>query len=113
MNQPKRNKVKKLFIFLYILILLSFPIYAVAQSYSPIQIYFFYSEDCQPCQTLLQSYLPTLKTMVPNLEVKTFDVGTPAYYEALAELEKKFDRSGREPPVVFVCDQMLSGEMEI
>jgi glutaredoxin len=51
--------------------------------------------------------------MVPNLEVKTFDVGNPAYYEALAKLEKKFGRSGSELPIVFVGDQMLSGEMEI
>ena len=113
MNQPKRTKVKKLFISLYLLILLSLPIYTLAQSPSSIQIYFFYAEDCQPCQTILQSYLPTLKAMVPNLEVKTFDVGNPAYYEALAKLEKKFGRSGRELPVVFVGDQMLSGEMQI
>jgi glutaredoxin len=51
--------------------------------------------------------------MVPTLEVKTFDVGNPAYYEALAKLEKKFGRSTSELPVVFVGDQMLSGEMEI
>jgi thiol-disulfide isomerase/thioredoxin len=105
--------MKKLFISLCILILFSFPSYTAAQNPSSIQIYFFYAEDCQPCQVLLQSYLPTLKTMVPTLEVKTFDVGNPAYYEALAKLEKKFGRPGRELPVVFVGDQMLSGEMEI
>jgi thiol-disulfide isomerase/thioredoxin len=51
--------------------------------------------------------------MVPNLEVKTFDVGNPVYYEALAKLEKRFGRTGNELPIVFVGDQMLSGEMEI
>jgi thiol-disulfide isomerase/thioredoxin len=51
--------------------------------------------------------------MVPTLEIKTFDVGNPAYYEALAKLEKKFGRSGSELPVVFAGDQMLSGEMEV
>jgi thiol-disulfide isomerase/thioredoxin len=105
--------VKKLFISLLILILHSLPVHTVAQDPSSIQIYFFYAQDCQPCQTILQSYLPTLKTMVPNLEVKTFDLGNPAYYEALAKLEKKFGRSGSELPVVFVGDQMLSGEMEV
>jgi len=113
MNQSDRTKVKKGFIFFYILILLSLPIYTLAQSPSSIQIYFFYAEDCQPCQTILQSYLPTLKTMVSTLEVKTFDVGNPAYYEALAKLEKKFGRAGGGLPVVFVGDQMLAGEMEI
>jgi thiol-disulfide isomerase/thioredoxin len=105
--------VKKLLIFLSMLALFHPPIEGKAQSPSSIQIYFFYAEDCQPCQTILQDYLPTLKTMVPTLEVKTFDVGNPAYYEALAKLEKKFDRTGNELPVVFVGDQMLAGEMEI
>jgi len=104
--------VKSRLISLCFFILLSFPVHAVAQP-SAIRIYFFYTEDCQPCQTILQDYLPTLKTMVPTLEVKRFDVGNPAYYEALAKLEKKFGRSGSELPVVFVGDQMLSGEMEV
>jgi thiol-disulfide isomerase/thioredoxin len=105
--------VKNLSISLYLFILLFFPTYTVAQPPSSVQIYFFYAQDCQSCQTILQSYLPTLKTMVPNLEVKTFDLGNPAYYETLAKLEKKFGRSGSELPVVFVGDQMLSGEMEV
>ena len=113
LNQPKRTKVKKLLISLYLLILLSFPIYTVAQTPPLIQIYFFYAEDCQPCQVILQSYLPTLKTMFSTLELKTFDVGNPAYYEALVKLEKKFGHTGNELPIVFVGDQMLSGEMEI
>ena len=105
--------MKKLFVSLYILSILSIPIYTSAQSPSSIQIYFFYTEDCQPCQVILQSYLPTLKTMFPTLEVKTFDVGNPTYYEALTKLEKKFGRTGDELPIVFVGDQMLSGEMEV
>jgi thiol-disulfide isomerase/thioredoxin len=105
--------VKNLLISFCILILLSFPIYASSQSPSSIQIYFFYTEDCQPCQVILRSYLPTLKTMFPTLEVKTFDVGNPIYYEALTKLEKKFGRTGDELPIVFVGDQILSGEMEV
>jgi thiol-disulfide isomerase/thioredoxin len=80
---------------------------------SSVQIYFFYTEDCQSCQVILQSYLPTLKTMIPTLEVKTFDVSHPAYYEALTKLEKKAGRAGGELPTVFVGNQMLSGETEI
>jgi thiol-disulfide isomerase/thioredoxin len=113
MSQSKRIRVKKFSTFLCILIVFFFPIYTAAQSPSSIPIYFFYSEDCQPCLTILQNYLPTLKTMVPTLAVKSFDVGNPAYYEALTKLEKKFGRSGSELPVVFAGDQMLSGEMEI
>jgi thiol-disulfide isomerase/thioredoxin len=105
--------VRKLLIFVFIFTLFSFPAHEVAQPSSSIQIYFFYAQDCQPCQTILQDYLPTLKTMVPALDVKTVDVGNPDYYEALVKLEEKFGRSGSELPVVFIGDQMLSGEMEI
>jgi thiol-disulfide isomerase/thioredoxin len=105
--------VTKLFISFFIFILFSFPAYGIAQPPSSIQIYFFYTEDCQSCQVILQSYLPTLKTMVPTLEVKAFDIGNPAYYEALTKLEKKFGRTGSELPVILVGDQILSGEMEI
>ena len=105
--------MKTLAVVLFCTLLFSFPILGEAQSPPSVQIYFFYAEDCQPCQVILQSYLPTLKTMIPTLEVKTFDAGNPAYYEALTKLEKKFGRAGGELPVVFVGDQMLSGEMEI
>jgi thiol-disulfide isomerase/thioredoxin len=77
------------------------------------QIYYFYGEDCQPCQIILQSYLPSLKTIFPSLEIKTFDVGNPAYYEGLSKLEKKYGRTGSELPVLFIGDQILSGEQEI
>ncbi len=105
--------VKKLFTSLFIFVLLSLPTYGIAQPPSSIQIYFFYAEDCQPCQVILQSYLPSLKSMFPALEIKTFDVGNPANYEALATLEKNFKRRGEELPIVFIGDRLLSGEMEI
>ena len=113
MSQPKRTTVRKLFTSLFTFILFSLPIYGIAQPSPSIQIYFFYAEDCQPCQVILQGYLPTLKTMFPTLEIKTFDVGNSTYYEALTKLEKKFGRIGNELPIVFIGDQMLSGEMEI
>lgn len=105
--------MRKLFTPFFILILLFLPFCAFAQSPSSIQIYFFYAEDCQPCQVILQSYLPTLKSMFPSLEIKTFDVGNSANYEALGTLEKRFKRRGEELPVVFIGDHLLSGEMEI
>lgn len=76
-------------------------------------LYFFYTENCEPCQIILQSYLPTLKATFPSLEIKTFDVSNPSYYEALAQLEKRFNRRENELPVLFVGDHLLSGEMEI
>jgi glutaredoxin len=51
--------------------------------------------------------------MYPFLDIKTFDLANPTYYEALAKLEKKFNRRGNELPVIFIGDQMLSGEREV
>ncbi len=108
----KWSNVKKLFTFLFTLAHLSLPAYGITQP-SSIPVYYFYAEDCQPCQVILQNYLPTLKSMFPSLEIKTFDVGNPAYYEALGTLEKKFKRKGEELPVVLIGDHLLSGETEI
>lgn len=111
---PERGVMRRLSVFLFCLALFYWPIHGMAQPpSSSVQIYFFYTEDCQSCQVILQSYLPTLKTMIPTLEVKTFDVSRPAYYEALTKLEKKAGRAGGELPTVFIGDQMLSGETEI
>ena len=84
-----------------------------AQQSPSIQMYLFYADDCPSCQAILQSYVPTLKSMYPFLEIKTFDLASPAYYEALAKLEQKYNRRGSELPVIFIGDQMLSGEQEV
>jgi len=105
--------VKKWMTIFFCLFLLSLTPLAQAQPSSPIQIYLFYAEECPNCQAILQSYVPTIKAMYPFLEIKTFDLANPAYYEALAKLEKKFNRRGGELPVIFIGDQMLSGEREV
>ena len=112
-SREKKIDVKKFLTPFFLFALFSLPIYGMSQPPSSIQIYFFHTEDCQPCHVILQSYLPTLKAMFPALEVKTFDVGNPAYYEAMSKLEKKFGRTGNELPIIFIGNQMLSGEMEI
>ena len=98
---------------LSIFILFFLPAHGTGQPSSSIQIYCFYAEDCPPCGGILQGYLPGLKSTYPFLEIQTFDVGDPAYYEALSRLEKKFNRRGSELPVLFIGDQVLSGEKEI
>lgn len=40
--------------------------------------------------------------MFPSLEIKTYDVGNPSFYEALARIEKRFGLEGSELPVVFI-----------
>ncbi|MEW6377322.1 MAG: hypothetical protein AB1502_16215 [Thermodesulfobacteriota bacterium] len=93
----------------------SLPPQSVAVHAQPgkIDLYFFYAEDCQPCQVILRGYLPSLKTLYPSLEIKTFDIGNPAYYEAFSKLEKRFGQTKNELPVVFIGNHLLSGEMEI
>ena len=87
--------------------------WAQAQQPSSIPIYIFYAEDCPSCNAILQSYIPTLKSMYPFLEIKTFDIANPAYYEALTKLEQKYNRRGAELPVIFIGNQMLTGEREV
>ena len=76
-------------------------------------MYIFYADDCPNCQAILQSYVPTLKSQYPFLDIKTFELGDASNYEALAKLEKRFNRRGQELPVIFIGDQMLSGDQEI
>ncbi len=103
-----RNWVAIFFCLLFLL-----PSGAKAQQIPTIPIYLFYADDCPNCHAILQGYVPTLKSMYPFLEIKTFDIGNPSYYEALAKLEKKFNRRGEELPIIFIGDQMLSGEREV
>jgi len=105
--------MKKRMIVLCCMLLLSLSVHAAGQQAPSIQMYIFYAEDCPNCQAILQSYVPTLKSMYPFLDIKTFDLANPSYYEALAKLEKKFNRRGDELPIIFIGDQMLSGEREV
>jgi thiol-disulfide isomerase/thioredoxin len=93
-------------------ILLLAPV-AKAQQPPAIPIYIFYADDCHNCQAILQSYVPKLKSQYPFLEIKTFELGDTSNYEALAKLEKRFNRRGQELPVIFIGDQMLSGDQEV
>ena len=90
----------------------SLPPTAYGQS-GRIDLYFFYAKDCQPCQIILESYLPTLKPVFPSLEIKVFDVADASCFEALSKMEKRLGRKADELPVIFVGDQVLSGESEI
>jgi len=106
--------MKKLKVILCAIGLLFLSVRGEAQQPSTtIPMYIFFAEDCPNCQAILQNYVPTLKSMYPFLEIKTFDLANPAYYEALAKLEKKFNQRGNELPVIFIGDQMLSGEREV
>jgi len=104
------SKVLALLLCLPILLVGTF---ANAQQPPTIPMYIFYADDCLNCQAILQSYVPTLKSQYPFLDIKTFELGDPSNYEALAKLEKGFNRRSQELPVIFIGDQMLSGDQEV
>jgi len=105
--------VSKILVIFASIFFLFLAIQGYPQPSSSVQVYIFYTEECQACGGIIQGYLPSLKSMYPSLEAKTFDVGNPAYYEALVKLEKQFGQAGPELPVAFIGDQILSGEKEI
>jgi hypothetical protein len=109
----KDHSVRVLSLILSIFFLLLLPLEGSPQPSSPVQVYIFHSVECPSCGGIIQGYLPSLKGMYPSLEVKTFEIGNPANYAALVKLEEQFGRTGSELPVVFIGDQVLSGEAEI
>jgi len=112
--RQRRLRMRKLIVLIFgLFILLPSVSGSAQQSPATIPMYIFFADDCPNCQAILQSYVPTLKSMYPFLEIKTFEIGNPAYYEALAKLEKKFHRRGDELPVIFIGDRVLSGDQEI
>ncbi len=105
--------IRKLLVTLFCIAFLSPLAHGNAQQSGSIQVYVFYIDECQACGGILQGYLPALKSMYPFIEVQTFEVGNPPYYEALVKLEQKFGQGGNELPILFIGDQLLSGEKEI
>src|SRR4030042_3251686 len=102
--------MRKLVSLLLGFVFLSLPIYGNAQQVATIQIYLFYAVDCPDCQGILESDVPALKSTYPFLDIKTFDIENPSYYEALSKLEEKYNRRGNELPVIFIGDYLLSGQ---
>ena len=105
--------MKKLIMVISCMAVLFFPVRGEVQPSPTIQIYIFYAEDCPSCHAILQNYVPTLQSQYPFLDIRTFEIGDPAHYASLAKLEEKFNRRGHELPVLFIGDQMLSGDQEI
>ena len=109
----RESMMRKLVSVLLGIVLISLSVRGNAQQVATIQIYLFYAVDCPDCQGILQTYVPALKSNYPFLDIKTFDIANPSYYEALANLEEKFNRRGNELPVIFIGDVLLSGQKEI
>jgi len=104
--------MRKLTLLLFWVIFLGLPNHAHPQPPPAVQVYLFYIKNCESCGGV-QSYLATLQSLYPSLEVKTFDVGDPAHYEILVNLEKQFGRTRNDLPVAFIGNHVLTGEQEI
>ncbi len=105
--------MRDLIIIFFFIVFLTLPDHGNTRIHSPVEVYLFYSKDCLSCEGILRGYLPSLKSLYPSLEVKTFDIANPTHYEALIKLEKQFGRTGDDFPVAFIGDQILAGEQEI
>lgn len=105
--------MRKLLVTLFCIAFLSPLTHGNAQQSGSIQVYVFYIDECQACGGILKGYLPTLKSTYPSLEINTFNIGNPSYYEAMVELETQLGRTGNELPVLIIGNQILSGEQEI
>lgn len=84
-----------------------------AQEPPSLGVFLFHNEECDSCESALQSYLSTLKSTYPFLEVKSFDARDPSNRELLGTFKRKLGRTEDELPVAFVEDHVLSGEKEI
>ncbi len=105
--------MRRLIFLLFSFVFLFLPDRGNSQPAHTIQIYLFYAVDCPECQGILQKFVPGLKSSYPFLDIQTFDIENPAYYEALTRLEEKFNRRGNELPVLLIGDHLLSGQKEI
>jgi len=105
--------VRRSTIFACFVFVVFFSINAGAQQPPSLRILFFHAEECDSCESALQSYLSTLKSTYPFVEIESLDVRNPSNRELLGTLEKKLGRKGDDLPVAFVEDHVLSGEKEI
>lgn len=77
-----------------------------------VQLYFFYSEDCDHCQVVMEEVLPVLAASYP-LEPKFLEINDSANYRAMVALEEQLGQGGGDIPVVIVGETVLEGEEEI
>ncbi|MFH0924288.1 MAG: hypothetical protein V1872_01430 [bacterium] len=107
-----KNK-KITIIFLIISIILSIFIFTY---YSPaeekIKLLLFYSPGCEHCEIVKQEILPSLEAKY-HPEISCYDIDETDNYSKLIEMEKEYNASNLDVPVIFIGDQVLNGEKEI
>ena len=102
---------------LLILLLLLVMLLPTVQAAGPVvRLLFFYSEDCDHCQVVIDEVLPPLQEKYgAQLEMQFIEISDPDNYEWLLNMEAAYqippDKVGI--PEVFVGDTVLIGEDEI
>ena len=79
---------------------------------SQIKFYFFYSKDCEDCNTIKEKTFSPLEQKY-NLDIKSFELDESGNYELLSKLEEKYNDRDNEIPVVIIGEHILGGKKEI
>ncbi len=108
----KQNAV--LLLILLLLLILSLP--AVQADEPVVRLLFFYSQDCEHCQAVMDEVLPALQEKYgAQLEMQSIEISVPDNYQWLLEMETVYQIPLDQVsiPEFFVGDTALIGEAEI
>ncbi|MGA1867077.1 MAG: cytochrome c biogenesis CcdA family protein [bacterium] len=75
-----------------------------------IQLFFFYSSECEECDYIEENILDGLESQYP-ITIKAYDIVD--HYEYLLKMEKLYGHSETEIPAIFIGNNVLSGKQEI
>jgi len=79
-----------------------------------VRMYVFSSPDCPECKIVEPASLALLSGETDcRIEPKYFDIGDIANYRKLVEIEKLYEHSGSNMPVVFIGSYVLDGVEQI
>ena len=73
----------------------------------------FLSKECTECAYVMNEVVTPLQKLYGGLQIKTISVDDPKKYDVLTRLEKRFQDTGNEIPVLFIDTSVLGGRKEI
>jgi len=76
-----------------------------------LSFYVFYAQDCEDCQVIIKNFLPKIEFLYGDrLQLRYFEVNSPANYQVLVNLEEAYGKGKNEIPVFIIGDSLLSGQ---
>jgi glutaredoxin len=81
-------------------------------TFGTVRMVLFYSGESEVSMGIIEGTLPTLKDVYP-IDVRLYDVDVSQNYALLLALEERYGQKERELPIIFVGDEVISGEEEI